>query len=61
MAKVVGEAPDVLKRKACHGCGALVEYGTSDKVERSHRDYTGCLDTWSVVVCPRCQSDIRVD
>lgn len=52
--------PQAVKRCLCQNCASVLEYTRSDTQKRSHRDYTGCTDTWRVIVCPTCSADVRV-
>jgi Zn finger protein HypA/HybF involved in hydrogenase expression len=61
MPKIIGETdPRMVKHTSCGGCAAVLEYTRSEMQDRKHTDYTGCTDTWKVIVCPRCNGDIRV-
>ncbi len=60
MVEIVGEDQSAKKRVTCRGCAAILEYTPSDTKEASHRDYTGCLDVWDYITCPKCNHDQKV-
>jgi RNase P subunit RPR2 len=60
MPTVVGTDPGAVKRVTCRSCASRLEYTESEAQERRHRDYTGDLDVWRVVVCPKCGADVQL-
>ena len=61
MATIVGEDAAAKKRATCSSCAGIIEYALTETEKRSHRDYAGELDTWSVIVCPRCGGETKVN
>lgn len=61
MVIVVGSDPTAVKRCTCLGCASILEYTKSEIQSRQVRDYTGCVDTYYAIVCPRCGQDVMVN
>lgn len=60
MVKVVGEAPEVVKRAVCRHCVAMLEYVPRDVKKRHDSDYLGDADIVTYIICPRCEHHVEV-
>ena len=61
MVRVVGDAPEVVKRTTCVRCDAVLEYKNVDVGHRTYINYNLSEVVFRcVIVCPRCFSDVEV-
>ena len=60
VAKVVGKAPEHVKRVTCRNCASIIEYTLADTEVRTTPDYTGDCESYRSLICPACQSRISV-
>lgn len=60
MVTVVGKDPSVIKRVTCHNCSSILEYTQNEVRRATSKDYTGCVDVYKVINCPRCYTCISV-
>lgn len=58
MVKVVGEAPEAVKKATCRNCAAKLEYTQSEVKRREGVDYSGGSDGQEWIVCPRCNGNV---
>jgi hypothetical protein len=54
MIRVIGEAPEELKRCTCRSCAAKLEYSKWEVNKWSGKDYSGGSAGVEYINCPRC-------
>jgi len=52
--------PSVVREVVCRNCGATLEYVPADVKSKYVRDYDGCSDTYSHIMCPNCSKQVSV-
>ena len=62
MVKVINDTPDqsVVKRTVCRNCGCTLEYVPFDIRSRKESDYTGSVDIYRFIQCPKCSHEVYV-
>ena len=58
--KVIGEDTTKIKHTTCTNCAAILEYTLADTHKKTVSDYTGDVDTYRLLNCPRCKNTINV-
>lgn len=62
MTRIIDEGPDpsVVKQVVCPNCGVKLEYVPKDTRHVNRSDYTGGVDTYLILDCPKCSHQIEV-
>jgi DNA-directed RNA polymerase subunit RPC12/RpoP len=60
--EIIDDTPDpkVQKEIVCYRCGVRLRYVPADVQSYENRDYTGCLDTYRYIDCPKCKERLYV-
>ncbi len=60
MARVIGEAPEMLKQATCGQCAARLEYTRGEVETITGKDYDGGTSVTEYIKCPRCAAKVVV-
>jgi hypothetical protein len=60
MAKVIGEALELVKHTTCKNCAARLEYVQAEVREHNGHDYTGGSEGYEYIKCPRCMKRVTL-
>jgi hypothetical protein len=60
MIAVVGEDTSKVIRQSCGRCASVLEFTLADAEEIRHYDYTGDLDKYYTITCPKCKHTFPV-
>lgn len=61
MVRVVGEAPEAVKKATCGHCAAQLEYVPAEVKEYHGKDYSGGADGKKWINCPRCGHEVILE